>query len=131
MDSFRSVPQLKGVGFMENRINVGDISNVSGQLIFGNFHDVVANLNASGQNELALTLTHLRESVNASKDLPDDKKQEQIEIIDQIGSEATKTRPNKTLLKALGDGLIAALKVIPDVAQAIAAAAPVLTQLHI
>ena len=116
---------------MENNVNVGDISNVSGQIFVGNFHDVIANLNASGQIELAQALTNLRESVNASKDLPDDKKQEQIEIIDQIGNEATKARPNKTLLKVLGDGLIAALKVIPDVAQAIAAAAPVLTQLHI
>ena len=112
-------------------IRIGDISNVSGQILAGNFGNVVANLNASGQTELAQTLTYLRDAISMSKDLPHDKKQEQIEIINQIGDEATKSKPNKTLLKMLADGLIATLKVVPDVAQAIAAVAPVLTQLHI
>jgi hypothetical protein len=112
-------------------IRIGDISNVSGQILAGNFGNVVANLNASGQTELVQMLTYLREVISTSKDLPNDKKQEQIEIINQIGDEATKSKPNKTLLKMLADGLIATLKVVPDVAQAIAAVAPVLTQLHI
>ncbi len=53
------------------------------------------------------------------------------EVINQIGEEAAKPKPNKTLLKMLSNGLIAVLQAIPDVAKAVAAAAPLLTQLHL
>lgn len=112
-------------------IKTGDISNISGQIFVGKFNNVVANLNTKGQTELAQTLKSLTETVVASQCLPEDKKQEQVEVINQIGEEAAKPKPNKTLLKMLGDGLIATLQAIPDIAEAIAAAAPVLTQLHI
>ena len=112
---------------VENKI--GDISNISGQLFIGKFNDVVANLNATGQNELAEALKVLKESVMASHNLPEDKKQEQVEVINQIGEEAAKPKPNKTILKLLGDGLIDTLKAIPDVAKAATAVAPILSGL--
>ncbi len=113
--------------FMGDQVHnkIGDISN-SGQIFIGKFNDVVANLNASGQNELASALKALQEAVMASQQLPQDKKEELVESINQVGEEAAKSKPNKTLLKMLGDGLIAALKAIPDVAPAIANIAPLL-----
>ena len=42
------------------------------------------------------------------------RKQELIEIINQIGEEATKVVPNTTLLRMVGDGLLATLRAIPD-----------------
>ncbi len=118
--------------FMGDQVHnkIGDISN-SGQIFIGKFNDVVANLNASGQNELASALKALQEAVMASQQLPQDKKEELVESINQVGEEAAKSKPNKTLLKMLGDGLIAALKAIPDVAPAIANIAPLLAHLHI
>lgn len=103
----------------------------SGQLYIGKFNSVVSNLNATGQNELADALKTLKDAIMASQHLPEDKKEEQVEVINQIGEEAAKPKPNKTLLKMLGDGLMATLKVIPDVAGAVAAVAPMLAQLHI
>jgi serine/threonine protein kinase len=111
-------------------ITTGDISHMSGQLFIGKFNEVVANLNAAGQTELAEALKILKEAVMASQHLPDDKKQEQIEIVNQIGEEATKPKPNKTLLKMLSEGLMATLKAIPDVTRAVVAAAPLLTTLY-
>ena len=109
----------------------GDISNVSGQIFIGKFNDVRATLNAHGQTELAQTLKLLTEAVMASQHLSEEQKQEQTEVINQIGEEAAKPKPNKTLLKMLSNGLIAVLQAIPDVAKAVAAAAPLLTQLHL
>ena len=118
---------------MGDNINntVGDISNISGQVFIGKFNGVIANLNAKGQTELAQTLKLLTETVMASQRLSEDKKREQAEVINQIGEEAAKPKPNKTLLKMLSDGLIAVLQAVPDVAKAVAAAAPLLTQLHL
>ncbi len=118
---------------MGDQINnrIGDISNISGQLFIGKFNNVVANLSSSGQIELAEALTTLKEAVMTSQHLTADKKQEQVEVINQIGEEAAKPKPNRTLLNVLSDGLIATLKVVPDIAKAIAAASPVLTKLHI
>lgn len=104
-------------------INVGGIQNI------GKFHDVVANLNTAGQAELADALAKLEEAVMGSQHLSDDKKRESAEVISSIGEEAAKPKPNKTLLKMLGDGLLATLKAIPDVAKAAAALAPLLAKL--
>ncbi len=118
---------------MGDQINnqIGDISNVSGQLFIGKFNAVIANLNTSGQLELAAALKTLKEFVMASEHLSNEDKQEQVEVINQIGEEAVKPKPNKTLLKVLGEGLMATLRAIPDMAKAVAAAAPILTQLHL
>ena len=111
-------------------ISTGDISNVSGQLFIGKFNDVVANLDAAGQNDLAEALKVLKESVMASEHLADKDKQEQVEVINQIGEEAIKPTPNKTILKMLGDGLISTLKTIPDIAKAVGSVAPLLIKLY-
>lgn len=109
-------------------IKMGDVSNVSGQLLIGKFNEVVANLNNSGQTEFAEALKILKDSVMASQHIPDEKKKEHVEVINQIDNKATKEKPNKTLLKVMGDGLLSILKAIPDVAKAVAAVAPFLPQ---
>jgi len=111
-------------------IKTGNISNVTGQLFIGKFNDVIANLNIAGHGELAEALKTLKEAVMGSQYLSDEKKQEQVEVINQIGEEAAKPQPNKTLLKMLGDELMSGLKAIPDIAKAIAAVAPFLTKLY-
>ena len=112
------------------RNQIGDISNISGQLFIGKFNTVIADLNRNGQTELAEALKTLEEAVMVSEVLPDEEKQEQIEVISHIGEEAAKPKPNKTLLKALGDGLMTTLRSVPDVAKAVAAVAPVFAQWH-
>ncbi len=109
---------------------IGDISNVNGQLLIGKFNTVITDLHRNGQTELAEALKTLEEAVMASGVLVDDEKQEQVEVINHIGEEAAKPKPNKTLLKALGDGLMTTLRSVPDVAKAVTSVAPVLAQWH-
>ena len=109
---------------------IGDISNISGQLFIGKFNNIIANLNGNGQTELAEALTTIEDAVMASEVLLFAEKQEYVEVINHIGEEAAKSKPNKTLLKALGDGLMSTLRSVPDVARAVTAVAPVLAQLH-
>lgn len=96
----------------------------NGQVFIGKFNEVVANLSNSGQAEFAIALKNLEEAILSSAYLEDDKKKENIEILNQIGEEASKEKPNKTLIKVMGDGLITILKAIPDIAKAVAAIAP-------
>ena len=112
------------------RNQIGNISNISGQLFIGKFNTVIADLNNSGQTELAEALKTLEEAVMASEVLLDSEKQEQVEVIYHIGEEATKPKPNKTLLKVLGDGLMTTLRAVPDVTRAVTTVAPVLAQWH-
>jgi len=114
----------------ETRISEVTISGVSGQVFLGRFNDVIANLGAAGRDELANALQAAREAVIASQKLSDEQKQEVIEIINQIGEEAAKPKPNKTLLKSLGEGLMSALKSVPDIAKAVGAITELLTKLH-
>ena len=113
---------------IENKI--GSISNVSGQVFIGKFNDVVANLNNSGQSDLADALNSLKDSVLASQSLAEEKKKEQIEVINQLGEEAAKSTPNKTLMKMLGNGLLTTLKAIPDIAKTIGSVAPIIEKLY-
>jgi len=105
-------------------INMGDVSNISGQIFIGKFNEVIANLNSAGQTEFAEALKVLKEAVMASVHIPEEKKKEHVEVINQIGEEAAKEKPNKTLLKVMGEGLLSILKSVPDVAKAVAAVAP-------
>ncbi len=118
--------------FMGDQIRnqIGDISNVSGQLLIGKFNNVIAGLNSNGQTELAEALKTLEEAVMASGVLSDDEKQEKVEVITHIAEEAVKPKPNKTLLKALGDGLMTTLRTVPDVAKAVTSVAQLLAQWH-
>jgi serine/threonine protein kinase len=109
--------------------NTGTISNTGGQLFIGRFNDVIANLNTAGKTDFAEVLKVLKEAVMASSHIPDDKKQEHIEVINKLGEEAAKEKPNKTLLKAMGDGLLSVLKAIPDVAKAVTAVSPFFTHI--
>lgn len=113
-----------------NNYSIGDISNsnVSG-VVQGENNTVISKLNAAGKEELALALKTLTDAITASKDCPADQKEDQVKIINQIGEEAAKPQPNKTLLKILGDGLMATLKAIPDIAPAVASVAPLLIHL--
>lgn len=115
----------------ETRISEVSISGVSGQVFLGRFDNVIANLNAVGRNELAEALKVAQEAVMASQELSDEQKQEQIEVINQIGEEAAKAKPNKTLLKSLGEGLVSVVKAIPDVAKAVAAVTEMLSKFYL
>ena len=115
---------------MKNKteINIGDISNTGGQILVGNFENVVANLNKSGQDKLATSLENLKESITTSSHLSINQKKECLEIVSQIGEEATKEHPNKTLLKSLGSGLMTVLKTAPDVIKVAASLVPLLNK---
>jgi len=136
-DRFQSVAEMESILLANQNqertymnINVGNISNVSGQLFIGQFNTVVANLNGHNQTQLVEVLKALKEAVMASQFLSIDKKQEQVDIINQIGQEAAKPDRNKTLLKMLIDGLMTASKVIPDVANVMVKVAFPLTKLY-
>ena len=106
--------------------NTGTVNN-NGQLFIGKFNDVYANLNTAGHSELAETLKALKEAIMASKEITESQKQENIEVVNKIGDEAVKEKPNKTIIKALGESLLSTLKSIPDIAKAVAAIAPFIT----
>jgi hypothetical protein len=90
------------------------ISNVRGQVLLGRFNEVVASLNTVGQTDLAEILQSVEQAILASKGLSDAEKREHIELISELGTEAAAPQPSMTKLKALGSGLITALKAVPD-----------------
>lgn len=111
---------------MGNKIefnNTGTINN-NGQLFIGKFNDVYAKLNTSGNSELAEALKTLKVAIMASKEISEEQKEESIEVVNNIGSEALKEKPNKTIINALWEGLSSSLKAIPDITKAIVAIAP-------
>lgn len=115
-----------------NSYTVGDITNATiDGFIVGDQDTVIVTSNATGQTELARALKDLTKAVQASHELSPDQKEEQIKVINQIGKEAAEPKPNKTLLKILVDGLLATLKAVPDVAVAVTAVMPILSQLHL
>ncbi len=118
---------------MGHQVNIGDFTDISGsiQILVGNYNKMVNGLDDTGQTELAHALQILITAVLASKDLFEDKKRDLVSIINQIGEEAKKPKPNKTLLKMLIDGLIASLKAVPDMTQSVTAAAPLLSEVHL
>ncbi len=114
---------------MGNKIefnNTGTINN-NGQLFIGKFNDLYASLNTAGHTELAEALKTLKEAIMASKELSESQKQENLEIVNNLGDEALKDKPNNTVMKLLGEGLLSTLKTIPDIAKAIAVIAPFIT----
>ncbi|RJP48005.1 MAG: hypothetical protein C4583_15195 [Anaerolineaceae bacterium] len=97
-----------------------------GQVFIGKFNKAVATLNNAGQTELATALQKLQEAILASDYLSDDKKKEHIEVLNQVGEEVAKEKPNGTLIKVMSDGLLSILKSIPDIAKAVSAVIPLL-----
>ena len=104
-------------------IDMSDITNLKGQMFIGKFNKVVSDLGESGQHEMAEALKILKEAIMSSQHLTQDAKQEHIEVVNQIGEEASQPKPNKTPLTALGKGLLIALESVPDLIKAIAAVA--------
>jgi len=88
-------------------------------MFLGKFQDVIANLNASGQQEFGNALTNVKNEIEKSDKLSETEKQEVLEMVQQIGAEAAKSKPNKPMLQALGDGLLKALKAIPDLVKVV------------
>lgn len=96
-----------------------NVSNVSGQVFLGNFNDIIANLNSNNQKELAEALGNGRKAITETSSLQTEQKEELNEMLERIGTEAIKPKPNKTILKSISEGLRDSIKAIPDVAKAI------------
>jgi len=96
-----------------------NVSNVSGQVFLGNFNDIIANLNLDNQKELAEALGNGHKAITETSSLKIEEKEELNEMLKQIGTEAIKAKPNKTILKSISEGLKESIKAIPDVAKAI------------
>lgn len=101
--------------------------NKIGNIIIGTGNTV----NASAPPELAATFTMLTSAIMASTLLPDHHKQEQAAIVAHMGNEAAKPQPDMSVLRSLAGGLVATLKVVPDVAQAVYAAIPVFRKFNL
>jgi len=91
-----------------------NITNNGGQMLLGKIQNVTASLNASGKQEIGNALTNVKNEIEKSDKLSETQRQEVLELVSQIGEEAAKAKPNKTILQALGDGLLIALKAVPD-----------------
>jgi hypothetical protein len=63
----------------------------------------------------------------SSRHVLTDEQEEQIAVLNQMREEASTPKPHTSLLKLLGNGLLATLKTLPDVAQAASAVVPVVT----
>ena len=113
----------------EINITARDIDASGSQLFIGKFHDVASLLESTGQGELAEALKLLKEAVMASEHLDDAQKAENIEAVSALGEEAAKEKPNRVILRALADGLMATLRAVPDIAQAVTVSERVLTHL--
>ena len=66
------------------------------------------------------------DAIAKSHHLSETEKKEQLEVVNALQNELEKPEPNKTMVKMLGDGLIKALQIIPDIVTALAAIAPYL-----
>lgn len=101
--------------FMGDKIDFSNsnITNSGGQMFLGKVQDVIANLNASGKQEFGNALTNVKNEIEKSDKLSEAEKQEVLELVNQIGEQAAKTKPNKTMLQSLGDGLLKALQAVP------------------
>lgn len=104
--------------------NVSTTGN--GQVFIGKFNKAVATLKDTGQTELANAFQELQEAIVVSSYLSDEKKKEHVEVLNQIGEEVAKEKPNSTLIKVMGDGLLSVLKSIPDIVRAVEALIPLL-----
>jgi tetratricopeptide (TPR) repeat protein len=103
----------------ESYSGVENGSPVSGRVYADRSNYVIATLKEAGFDDLAQTLKSAQDAIKASKGLSPEQKPECVEIINQIGEEAAKPKPNNTLLKSLSEGLKAALRTVRDVAAAV------------
>lgn len=114
-----------------NSYKIGDIIGSTG-IAIGAHNTISTNsTNTPVSTELIEALKMLASTIGASKCLPDQQKHEQIEIVTQIQNEAAKPNPNMSMLKALASELVATLKVVPDVVQAVNAVIPMFSKFHL
>ncbi len=118
---------------MEKNVNIetGDINAVGANVVLGENNSAINQLTQSGHPELAQVLKTMTDAVLASNELPTDKKEEQVKLISQICKEASEPKPNKTMLKILVDGLMATLKAVPDLANAVSGVSQIMGLLHL
>ena len=76
-----------------NTVQAASASPARDQRVIGQFNNVVASLNTTSQPELANTLKLLKEAIIASTQITSYKKQELIEIINEVGDKATRIIP--------------------------------------
>jgi tetratricopeptide (TPR) repeat protein len=96
-----------------------DGSSLSGRVYTDRSNYVIATLKEAGLPDIAETLRSAQDAIQASKELSPDQKPECVEIINQIGEEAAKPKPNNTLLRSLSEGFKTALKTVGDVTAAV------------
>jgi len=113
----------------QTRIEIQQVSGGGGQLYIGKFNNVISTLEGAGQGKLVSAISAIKEAILQSAGLTDVQKQEIIEMLTKFGEETAREKPNHTLLRSLGDGLMSTLKTVPDVAKAIAALVPFLKTL--
>ena len=93
---------------------INSIPSTNGQPVIGQFNNIVASLNTTSQMDLVEILKLLKETIMVSMQITPYKKKELVEIINQIGEEATKIIPNTTLLRIISEGLLGTLGTIQD-----------------
>ena len=115
---------VKGELIMGDKYNIG--KNKRGVQNIGRFKNVTSNIIQLDNSELSDKLTTLIDAIAKSHHLSETEKKEQLEVVNALQNELEKPEPNKTMVKMLGDGLIKALQIIPDIVTALAAIAPYL-----
>lgn len=119
-DRFQSSAEMLQI-FQEHRdkgshyvVDIASTILTRDQRVIGQFNNVIASLNMTSQSELANTLKLFKEGIMASIEISPHQKQELIEVVNQVGEEATRVVPNTTFLRIVSDGLLKMLQNIPD-----------------
>ena len=115
---------VKGEVVMGDKYKIG--KNKGGVQNIGRFKNVTSNVIQLNNAEFNDKLTTLIDAITKSQHLSETEKVEQVEVVNMLQKEIAKPEPNKTMIQMLGDGLVKALEIVPDVVTAIAAIAPYL-----
>ena len=118
---------VKGELVMGDKNIIGD--NKGGIQNIGKFKNVSSSITSTDNKEFLDKLMSLMVATKNSQNLSLAQKDEHLEILNQLREELVKPQPNKTMLKMLGDGLLKALQVVPDLVKAATAIAPYLDHL--
>ena len=109
--------------------NSGTITSTDSQLFVGAFDTVSAKLAKGDSAALLAALREIKDSIAASRTLNSEERQEYVDVLTSIGAEVSSKKPNKTIVRGLAEGLLSAIKVIPDLAKATEAIQTVLIPL--
>jgi hypothetical protein len=90
-------------------------------------------LNNNGQEDVAKALKDLESLITAASDseLALEGRVESLELLKQVADEATKSAPNKTALKVLGQGFLDAIKSAPAILTGVQKLWPIVSSLWI